>query len=66
MTVKKCTKKHDPHAKFIFLLIKAYFLFAIFVAIFIIAYCSLKDVQTLGIIWYSAHSALGKVLNYDF
>ena len=28
--------------------------------------CSLKDVQTLGIIWYSPHSALGKVLNYDF
>ena len=42
MTVKKCMKKHEAHAKFTFLLIKA-----IFVAIFIVAYAHLKMFKPL-------------------
>lgn len=44
---KEMYKKHDARAKFICLLIKAYFLFAIFVAIFIIAYAHLKMFKPL-------------------
>ena len=47
MTVKKCTKKHDAHAKLTILLITAYLLFAILVAIFFDAYAHLKMFKPL-------------------
>ena len=47
MTVKKCTKKHDAHAKLTILLITAYLLFAILVDIFFDAYAHLKMFKPL-------------------